>query len=141
MPSVPGCTVTGPRPGGPGQSPPRQSGIPHKIKCSGQGAVPPFSVPGTGTHWILGWKMTFSGLTGAVTSTDLTLNSPGAAGTVATTLCAPCLSGKFGRTTLTDDQANAVLTGLGYIVVKTAANPSGELSGQITKLAANAASH
>jgi hypothetical protein len=136
MPSVPGCTVTGPKAGGPGQSPPRQQGIPHKIKCGGPGAVPPFSVPGTGTHWILGWKMTFSGLTGAVTGTDLQLNSPGAAGIIATSLCAPCTSGKFGRTILTDNQATDVLAGHGFVVVKTAANPSGEISGQITKAAA-----
>jgi hypothetical protein len=136
MPSIPGCSVTGPRAGGPGQSPPRASGRPHVIKCGGPGAVPPFSVPGTGTHWILGWKMTFSGLTGAVTGTVLQLNSPGTAGIVASTLCSPCTSGKFGRTTLTDDQAHAVLAGQGYVVVETAANPSGEISGQITKAAA-----
>ena len=134
LPSIPGCTVTGPRPVSPGQGPPRQSGIPTRIKCGGP--VPPFTVPPSGTHWILGWRETFSGLSGPATSTDLQLNSPGAAGTVAATLCAPCTSGKFGRTILTDNQATDVLAGHGFVVVKTAANPSGEISGQITKAAA-----
>jgi hypothetical protein len=139
MPSIPGCSVTGPKPGAPPQ-PGRSSGIPHKIKCGGT-AVPPFTVPSSGQHWILGWKLSYSNLSSAVNGADIRLNSPGAAGVVATTLCGPCTSGKFGRTTLTDDQAAALLKGNGYVVVRTATNQDGEISGQIVKLAPTAAHH
>jgi hypothetical protein len=135
VPSIPGCTVTGPKPGAPpGQgSPPRSSGIPHKIKCNGAGAVPPFSIPGSGQHWIIGWRLTFANLSSSVTGTDLRVNTPGAAPVVAATLCTSCTSGKFGRMTLTDDQAGALLKGYGSIVVRTTNNPSGEISGPIVK--------
>jgi CHRD domain len=135
MPSIPGCSVTAPKQGRPGQpgSPPRASGIPHKIKCSG-GAVPPFAVPGTGKHWILGWRLSFANLSSAVTGAEIRLNAPGAAGAFATNLCGSCTSGKFGRTTLTDDQASALLKGDAYVVVDTVNSPGGEISGQIVKL-------
>jgi hypothetical protein len=133
MPSIPGCNITGPRPGGPGQSPPRSSGLPHTIKCNGP--VPPFAVPAAGQHWILGWRLSYSNLSSAVTGADIRLNVPGAASALAATLCGPCTAGKFGRTTLTDDQANAVLKGYGSVVVRTASSSSGEISGQILRVA------
>ena len=132
--SVPGCSVTGPRPGGPGQAPPRQSGLPYRIKCNG-GAVPPFTVPASGRHWILGWKLTYSSLSSAVTSADIHVTvAAGAAPVAAANLCSSCVSGKFGRTTLTDGQANAILKGEGSVVVSTANNPSGEISGPIVRV-------
>jgi hypothetical protein len=140
MPSAPGCSVTAPKPGAPGNpgSPPRQSGVPHQIRCKG-GAVPPFSVPGTGNHWILGWKLSYTNLSSTVNGADIRLTSTGTAPIAAATLCGPCVSGKFGRTTLTDDQAAAVLKGNGSVAVRTASNPDGEISGPITKLAPTAA--
>jgi hypothetical protein len=142
MPSVPGCSVTAPKPGAPGKSgsPPRSSGVPHTIKCNGS-AVPPFTVPSSGQHWILGWRLSYTNLSSAVNGSDIRLNTPGAAGTLATTLCAPCTSGKFGRTTLTDDQAGALLKGNGYVVVRTVNSPDGEISGQIVKAAPTATGH
>ena len=50
-----------------------------------------------------------------------------------------CVSGKFGRTLLTDDQAKAILKGDGSIVVSTTGSPGGEISGPIVKVAAPAA--
>jgi CHRD domain len=142
MPSVAGCSVSGPRPGGPGQAPPRQQGIPHQIKCGPNGAVPPFTVPGSGNHWILGWKLTFEHLSSAVTSADIHIVAPaGSAPIAAANLCGTCVSGKFGRTTLTDDQANALLKGEASVVVSTANNTSGELSGQIVRMKPTAAVH
>jgi hypothetical protein len=142
MPSIPGCSVTGPAKGGPGQAPPRQSGLPHQIKCGGPSAVPPFSVPGSGNHWILGWRLTYSNLSSAVTSADIHVTVPaGSAPVAAANLCGACVSGKFGRTTLTDDQANAILNGQGSVVVSTANNSSGEISGQIVKMQASAGVH
>lgn len=139
MPSVPGCSVTAPKPGGPGQAPPRQQGIPHTIKCGG--AVPPFSVPGSGQHWILGWKLTYSNLSSAVTGAQIHITTAaGAAPVAAATLCSSCTSGKFGRTMLTDDQAGAILKGQASVVVSTANHPDGEISGTIVK-ASTAATH
>jgi CHRD domain len=134
IPSIPGCSVTAPKPGGPGQAPPRQQGTPHTIKCGG--AVPPFSVPGSGQHWILGWKLTYSNLSSAVSGAQIHITTAaGAAPVAAATLCSSCTSGKFGRTTLTDDQAAAILKGQASVVVTTANNPSGEISGPIVKAA------
>jgi CHRD domain-containing protein len=142
MPSVPGCSVSAPRPGGPGQAPPRQSGLPHRIQCGPNGAVPPFTVPGSGNHWILGWKLTFDHLSSAVTSADIHIVAPaGSAPVAAANLCGTCVSGKFGRTTLTDDQANAILKGEASVVVSTANNSGGELSGQIVRMKPTAALH
>jgi CHRD domain len=139
MPSIPGCSVTGPKPGAPAL-PGRSSGIPHKIKCSGN-AVPPFTVPSSGQHWIVGWRLSYASLSSTVNGADIRLNSPGSAGALAATLCGPCTSGKFGRTTLTDDQAGALLKGNGYVVVRTVNNQDGEISGQIVKVAPTATHH
>src|SRR6478672_7847247 len=139
MPSIPGCSVSAPRPGGPGQAPPRQSGLPHQIKC-GNTAVPPFSVPGSGNHWILGWKLTYANLSSAVTSADLRLAvAAGAAPIAPETLCTTCVSNKFGRNVLTDEQANAILKGDGSIVVNTTNSPNGEISGPIVKVSTSSA--
>jgi hypothetical protein len=140
---VAGCTFSAPNGGGPGQTPPRASGRPARINCEGPGTghVPPFPVPSTGNHWVLGWRIGFMGLSGPATSAVIRLNSPGSAGTIAATLCTQCTSGKFGHVTVTDDQANALIAGHGYVVVNTAANPTGELSGQIVKLPLTPAGH
>ena len=138
MPSVPGCAVTAPKPGGPGQAPPRQSGIPHQIRCK-SGAVPPFLVPSSGQHWILGWKLTYSNLSSAVSSADIIIITvaAGAAPVAPATLCSStCASGKFGRTMVTGDQANAILKGQGTVVVSTVNNPAGEISGPIVQVKA-----
>ncbi len=136
MPSIAGCSVTSPKAGGPGQSPPRQSGIPHRIKCGGAaGAVPPFAVPGSGNHWILGWKLTYDKLSSAVSAADiLATAAAGAAAVTPMNLCTTCTSGKFGRTILTADQANAILNGRASVVVRTTSNPGGEISGPITQV-------
>ena len=100
----------------------------------------PFTVPGSGNHWILGWKLTFAHLSSAVTSADLHITvSTGAAPVAAANLCGTCVAGKFGRTVLTDDQANAVLKGDGTVVVSTVNNSGGELSGQIVRMKPTAA--
>ena len=136
MPSIAGCSVTSPKAGGPGQSPPRQSGIPHRIKCGGPaGAVPPFAVPGSGNHWILGWKLTYDKLSSAVSRADILVTAAaGAAAVAPMNLCTTCTSGKFGRTILTADQANAILHDRSSVVVRTTNNPGGEISGPITQV-------
>src|SRR5207249_3138459 len=96
-------------------------------------------VPASGQHWILGWRLTYTNVASSVNGADVRIAAPGKAPAVAATLCGPCTSGKFGRTTLTDDQASALLKGEGSVVVRTASNPDGELSGQIVKMAPTAA--
>ena len=136
MPSIPGCSVTAPKAGGPGQAPPRASGLPHQIKCGG--AVPPFVVPGSGNHWVLGWRLTYSNLSSSVTGTDMRIQAPGQASTVAATLCGACAVRSSGHLTVTDDQANSLLKGYGSIVVRTTNSPDGEISGQIVQVTAKA---
>jgi CHRD domain len=143
LPSLLGCSVTGPprsSPRPPGSPPPRASGLPYKIKCN-WGTVPPFTIPGSGQHWILAWRLSYSNLSSAVNGVDIRLNSPGAAGVLAANLCGPCTSGKFGHTTVTDDLANALLKGSGYVVVHTANSPGGEISGQIVRVRPTGQSH
>ena len=123
MPSMPGCTVS------PSQG---SVGSRHKVTC--KGPVPPIVVPGSGQHWILGWTLTYSNLSSAVSGTDIRLNVPGTASALAVTLCTPCAVGKVGRVLPTDDQALALLKGYGSVVVRTANNPGGEISGQIVRL-------
>jgi len=139
MPSIPGCSVVAPKPGRPGQAPPRASGRRDTIKCNGP--VPPFAVPGTGQHWILGWRLTYSNLSSTVSGADLRITTAGAAPAVAAALCTSCVSGKFGRTLLTDDQASALLKGNGSVVVRTANNPGGEISGPVVKAPPTATTH
>jgi hypothetical protein len=134
MPSIPGCSVTAPKAGGPGQSPPRASGLPHQIKCGSGGAVPPFAIPGKGNQWVLGWRLTYSNLSSAVTGTNMMIQVPGQASTVAATLCGACSVHASGHLTVTDDQANDLLNGYGSIVVNTTNNPNGEISGPIVKV-------
>lgn len=133
MPSIPGCTIVGQaKPGGPGQPTPRASGIPFRVKCNGP--VPVVPVPGSGQHWILAWKLTYSHLSSTVSGADLRISVPGAAPAVAATLCTSCTSGKIARTTLSADQANSLLKGDGSVVVRTANFPSGEISGPIVRV-------
>ena len=77
--------------------------------------------------------MSYTGLSSPVTGADIRFKSSvGAAPVVAVKLCAPCSAGKLTRTTLTQDQARALLKGNGSVVVQTTNNPDGEISGQIT---------
>ncbi|HEX3454141.1 MAG TPA: hypothetical protein VHS03_05910 [Gaiellaceae bacterium] len=138
MPSIPGCSVRAPKAGGPGQAPPRASGVPHQIKCGS--AVPPFSIPGSGNRWVLGWRLTYSNLSSAVTGTDMRIQLPGQAPAAAnvSTLCGACASRASGHLNVTDDQANDLLKGYGSIVVRTSSSPNGEISGPIVQVTAKA---
>ncbi len=98
--------------------------------------MPAFGIPGSGHHWLLGWKLTYSNLSSAVSSADIQIAvAPGAAPVAPATLCGTaCTSGRFGRTTLSTDQAMAILKGQGTVVVSTANNPGGEISGPIVRV-------
>jgi hypothetical protein len=113
-----------------------------KADLKGASEVPPVASPGAGTVTAtydtatkkLSWKGTVSGLTGNATAAHF--HGPAEPGKNAGVMVpAPGVTtGAFeGSATLTDDQARAVMAGQTYFNVHTAANPNGELRGQVVK--------
>lgn len=104
--------------------------------------VPPTNSSGTGSLTAnydtdtkrLSWKGTVSGLTGNATAAHF--HGPAEPGKNAGVMVpAPNVTtGAFeGAATLTDEQARALTAGQTYFNVHTAANPQGELRGQVVK--------
>lgn len=104
--------------------------------------VPANTSAGTGTADIdydpaskkLSWKLTYSGLSGAATAAHF--HGPAEAGKnagVAVPIPNPASSPVEGSATLTDAQAADLVAGKYYVNVHTAANPGGEIRGQVTK--------
>lgn len=103
--------------------------------------VPPVSSGGTGTADItfdtesktLEWTLEYSGLSGDAAAAHF--HGPAAAGEnagVAVPIPDPA-SGAKGSATLTDEQAADLMAGRYYVNVHTAANPDGEIRGQVEK--------
>ena len=113
-----------------------------KATLSGASEVPANTSKGTGTvdanydaaSKKLTWKLTYSGLTGPATAAhfhgpaDATKNAG-----VAVPITNAASSPAEGSATLTDAQAADLLAGKYYVNVHTAANPGGEIRGQVTK--------
>ena len=122
-----------------------------KATLNGASEVPANQTAGTGTCTAtydpatkqLSWNGTFSGLTGAATAGHF--HGPAPVGQNAGVVIwlsekpvqgaprAPFDSPFQGSTTLTDQQANDLLAGNWYVNVHTAANPGGEIRGQLVK--------
>ena len=107
-----------------------------------QGRGPPNTSAGKGTADLdydpaskkLSWKLTYSGLSGPPTAAHF--HGPAAAGANAGVAVAIPNAGSSpveGSATLTDAQAADLMAGKYYINVHTAANPGGEIRGQVTK--------
>ncbi len=113
-----------------------------KADLKGASEVPPVNTSGTGNVTAtydtsskrLSWKGTVSSLSGSATAAHF--HGPAEPGKNAGVLVpAPNVTtGAFeGSATLTEDQAKALIAGQTYFNVHTAANPNGELRGQVVK--------
>jgi hypothetical protein len=116
--------------------------ISFKADLSGASSVPPVTTSGTGTITAtydtaskrLSWKGTVSGLSGNATAAHF--HGPAQPGQNAGVLIpAPGVTiGPFeGSATLTDAQAGPLMAGQTYFNVHTAANPAGEVRGQVAR--------
>jgi hypothetical protein len=112
-----------------------------KATLNGATEVPANSSAGKGTAAItfdtatkmLTWKVTYSGLSGPATAAHFHGPAePGKNAGVVVPFKDPA-SGAEGSATLTDAQAADLEAGKYYVNVHTAANPGGEIRGQVTK--------
>ena len=114
----------------------------YKVTLDAKSEVPPNASPATGSADVdydpatkkLTWTLTYSGLTGPATAAHF--HGPGEPGKVAgvkVPIPGATSSPAEGSATLTDEQAADFLAGKYYINVHTAANPGGEIRGQVTK--------
>jgi CHRD domain len=113
-----------------------------KVTLDGKSEVPPNTSAATGTADLdydpaskkLSWKITYSGLSGPATAAHF--HGPAAAGAnagVKVPIANPATSPVEGSATLTDEQAADLTGGKYYINIHTAANPGGEIRGQVMK--------
>ena len=113
-----------------------------KATLDGKSEVPPNTSAGKGTADIdydaaskkISWKLTYSGLSGPATAAHF--HGPAEAGKnggVALAIPNATSSPAEGSATLTDAQAADLMAGKYYVNVHTAANPGGEIRGQVTK--------
>jgi hypothetical protein len=114
----------------------------YKATLDAKSEVPPNASAATGTAEIdydpaskkLSWKITYSGLTGPASAAHF--HGPAEAGKNAGVKVAIPNAGTSpveGSATLTDDQAADLVGGKLYINFHTAANPGGEIRGQVMK--------
>ncbi|MHC4047447.1 CHRD domain-containing protein [Bradyrhizobium sp. 23AC] len=113
-----------------------------KATLDGKSEVPATTTSGTGTADLdydaaskkLSWTVTYSGLSGPATAAHF--HGPAEAGKnagVALAIPNATTSPVKGEATLTDAQAADLLGGKLYVNIHTAANPGGEIRGQVTK--------
>ncbi len=113
-----------------------------KVTLDSKSEVPPNTSAGTGTADVdydagskkLTWTLTYSGLSGPATAAHF--HGPAEAGKnagVKVPIPNATSSPAEGSAILTDEQAADLTAGKYYINVHTAANPGGEIRGQVTK--------
>src|SRR3954464_12081310 len=113
-----------------------------KATLDGKSQVPPNSSPPPAPANIdydpaskkLSWKLSYSGLSGPATAAHFHGPAePGKNAGVAVAIPNATSSPAEGSATLTDAQAADLMAGKYYVNVHTAANPGGEIRGQVTK--------
>ena len=113
-----------------------------KATLDGKSENPPNATAGKGEADInydpatkkLSWKLTYSGLTGPATAAHFHGPAePGKNAGVAVAIPNATTSPVEGSATLTDAQAADLEAGKYYVNIHTAANPGGEIRGQVTK--------
>ena len=113
-----------------------------KADLTGAQEVPPVTTQGKGSAEVnfdpaskkLSWTVTYSGLSGPPTAAHF--HGPAEAGKnagVAVPIPNQANSPVTGSATLTDAQAADLQAGRYYVNIDTAANPGGEIRGQVTK--------
>jgi CHRD domain len=113
-----------------------------KATLDGKSEVPANTSAGTGSADLdydaaskkLSWKVTYSGLSGPATAAHF--HGPAESGKnagVAVAIPNAASSPVEGSATLTDAQAADLEAGKYYVNIHTAANPGGEIRGQVTK--------
>ena len=104
--------------------------------------VPPVQSAGKGSAAVtfdtaakrLSWTVNYSGLTGPATAAHFHGPAdPGQNAGIAVPIPNPAPSPVTGSATLTDAQAADLTAGKYYVNIHTAANPGGEIRGQVTK--------
>ena len=113
-----------------------------KATLTGKSEVPPTTSAATGTADVdydaatkkLTWKLSYSGLSGPATAAHFHGPAePGKNAGVAVAIPNAGSNPAEGSATLTDAQAADLLAGKYYVNIHTAANPGGEIRGQVTK--------
>ncbi len=108
------------------------------VPLSGRNEVPPNASGASGTAKVeldgnvIKWNVSYSGTTGPVTAGHFHGPAqPGANAGVVVPFAGPLASPIIGSATLTQAQVDQVKAGLWYVNLHTAANPGGELRGQV----------
>lgn len=120
----------------------RAETLTYKVALKSASEVPPNASAGSGTADVaydtqskkLSWKVSYSGLTGPATAAHFHGPAePGKNAGVMIPIQNITTSPAEGSATLTDAQAADLMAGRLYVNVHTAANPGGEIRGQVTK--------
>lgn len=109
-------------------SAPAGSTIPDRIKC---GTEPAFPIPNAGLHWVLVWRLTFTGLVGSTSATIETIEGSAGAYAIMARLCNHCSGAAVGHLTLTPAQASTLIRGGAYAAVS---GVSAKLRGRIVNV-------
>jgi CHRD domain-containing protein len=122
-------------------SPAMAANVNLKADLKGASEVPPTDSKGAGSVTAtfdtaskkLSWKGSVTGLSGPATAAHFHAGESGKNGGVAVPITGADKGSFEGSATLTDAQAEELMSGKWYVNVHTAANKGGEVRGQVTK--------